>query len=506
MTYLGIMDDSSDVADVLPSYFENGTAVFNVTDRDLCQFVKTIDKIESGGYVGGRGIFKLNVEESSRIEGTKSEELLQILKPLIKDKSCTPATGNYFKTFEKKMRRLSVYSAPKTCWSEIVDFKADVQEKPLFEYCTCEDCFTESDSDSDTQNSRVNSDSDKQKSQVKRKRSCPKKSDMLKYPSVLNLLPHKYNGLQTPDFYIGEEHSCFAGHTEDGALYAANYLHLGFPKIWITIPPEYCEKVRDSLQSLKMDLVHTSCMNSLNHKYYVFTLKFLDDLNVKYHITVQHVGQLIILEPHTIHWGFNCGPNIAEAVNFGTVSWIPEGVKAMRWRCRCYGDSIIHLDMRILVAAFYPEMMKSLFDSSGANTEVLNVSPEHKVHLPEKEVHRKEKIYECSACRSAYKDHKKRLIDHVMAQHSDSAATLLNEIEEKYPTKASGSSGTGNVCEVCSTVIRGSSTHLEKHYQRQCNNMRLDEKTREEYGQALERLQQSVKRRKKAVKAEDNLE
>jgi len=57
------MGDSSDV---LPSYFENGTAVFNVTDRDLSQFVKTIDKIESGGYVRGQGIFK--VKNTFRVE------------------------------------------------------------------------------------------------------------------------------------------------------------------------------------------------------------------------------------------------------------------------------------------------------------------------------------------------------------------------------------------------------------------------------------------------------
>jgi len=80
-------------------------------------------------------VFQLNVEELSRIEGTKSEELLRILKPLIKEKcvlqelrkyplcdscygyrSCTPKTGQYIKKFEKKMACFSVYSAPKTCW------------------------------------------------------------------------------------------------------------------------------------------------------------------------------------------------------------------------------------------------------------------------------------------------------------------------------------------------------------------------------------------------------
>jgi len=126
--------------------------------------------------------------------------------------------------------------------------EADVEKKPLFLHCTCEDCFSQSDpdTDSDTDSSRV-------------KFMYPKKSVMLKYPryaagiqlkenssavnvtknfslskiiSVLDLLPNQYRGLTTSYFYIGEEHSCFAAHTEDGALYACNYLHLGFPKIW----------------------------------------------------------------------------------------------------------------------------------------------------------------------------------------------------------------------------------------------------------------------------------
>jgi len=199
------------------------------------------------------------------------------------------------------------------------------KKKPIFQRCTCEDCFSQSDTETD---------SNTETPPVKFK--YPKKIDLLKYPryaagiqleadnseikvtknfsmsqitSVLDLLPNLYKGLTMPYFYIGEEHSFFPAHTEDGALYSANYLHAGFPKIWlviclcwcnnlfstflwhfvkrscrITISPEYCDKVRDSLKRLKMDLVHTSCVNSLSHKYYVFTLQYLKNLNIPYHI------------------------------------------------------------------------------------------------------------------------------------------------------------------------------------------------------------------------------
>jgi len=139
--------------------------------------------------------------------------------------------------------------------------------------------------------------------------------------------------------------------------------------------------------------------------------------------------------------------------------------------------------------------------------QVLKVSPEPELQLPEKKVHRKVKLYECpaEACPNAYRDHKRRLEEHVRAHHPDSAFALLNQIDALYPTKVSAGF-TASVCEVCASLIRGSSTHLEKHYKRQLNNAKLNAKTKEDYARALGRLQQTVKRRKKAVKAKDNPE
>jgi len=122
------------------------------------------------------------------------------------------------------------------------------EKKPFFDHCKCEDCFTESEPEelSDTEANQVKSKYPKRSVllqypryaagiQVKRNDSgirVTKNFSMSSITSILDLLPSLYRGLQIPYYYVGEEHSCFPAHTEDGALYAANYLHLGFPKIW----------------------------------------------------------------------------------------------------------------------------------------------------------------------------------------------------------------------------------------------------------------------------------
>jgi hypothetical protein len=43
---------------------------------------------------------------------------------------------------------------------------------------------------------------------------------------------------------------------------------------------------------------------------------------------IQKQGQFVFLEPNAAHFGFNCGHNIAEAVNFASESWINHGLYA----------------------------------------------------------------------------------------------------------------------------------------------------------------------------------
>ncbi len=64
-----------------------------------------------------------------------------------------------------------------------------------------------------------------------------------------------------------------------------------------------------------------NCNDPLSHTSIIVTLKFLEEHNVPYHVIFQEVGDIVILFYNVIHFGFNLGYNIAEAVNVAYMGW-----------------------------------------------------------------------------------------------------------------------------------------------------------------------------------------
>ncbi|KAJ1518903.1 hypothetical protein ONE63_011489 [Megalurothrips usitatus] len=146
-------------------------------------------------------------------------------------------------------------------------------------------------------------------------------------------------------------------HVEDALTWSLNYLYLGHPKVWVVIPPWATELLEFHLRKSGILLNHASCTNILGHKSVLPTVRWLKEREIPFKVIVQHPGDMVVLYPSAAHFGFNLGPNIAQAINIATISWIPWGLNAKK--CLCTFDQI-HLDISPLVAAFRGDILSHL--------------------------------------------------------------------------------------------------------------------------------------------------
>jgi hypothetical protein len=79
------------------------------------------------------------------------------------------------------------------------------------------------------------------------------------------------------------------------------------------------------------------CDNWVRHRGLYVPKSVLDRGNIHYCQFQQSVGQVVITFPLVYHQGFNSGPNVAEAVNYGDRDWNMEGRKLCTKR-RCGYD------------------------------------------------------------------------------------------------------------------------------------------------------------------------
>ena len=68
------------------------------------------------------------------------------------------------------------------------------------------------------------------------------------------------------------------------------------------------------------------------------------------HQVLQTEGTFVLVLASAFHWGFNHGPNVAEAVNFGlAATWLPRAVRPSAAPCTCDGGQTPHIDVALLV-------------------------------------------------------------------------------------------------------------------------------------------------------------
>ncbi|KAG3035695.1 hypothetical protein PC121_g569 [Phytophthora cactorum] len=223
-------------------------------------------------------------------------------------------------------------------------------------------------------------------------------------------------GVTQSMLYFGMWRAMFAFHTEDMDLYSINYLHTGKPKFWYGVPPDAAPQLERAAQSMFPEK-HHECHEFLRHKTSLISPARLKEFGVPCYRAFQKPGEFVITFPTTYHQGFNLGFNIAEAVNFATLHWIPYGLKAKV--CKCLPDSV-RIDM--------DSFLTKLFEDPQCDPDLMGEDPwifsctcgkycSSNNHHAEVE----EQWFECSKC---------KIWAHVRCVHSDLAGTAAEELPQ----------------------------------------------------------------------------
>lgn len=139
-------------------------------------------------------------------------------------------------------------------------------------------------------------------------------------------------GINHTMFYVGQLFTRFCWHVEDAFLNSVSYLHEGSAeKVWYGVPPadalkfeEYASKNVFSPDLLRRYPHEVLLMNKTT----IFSPQELVKRDIKVCRVIHKPGSFVLTAPRAYHAGFNCGFNIAEAVNFANPKWIPVGREA----------------------------------------------------------------------------------------------------------------------------------------------------------------------------------
>ena len=130
-----------------------------------------------------------------------------------------------------------------------------------------------------------------------------------------------------------------AWHTEDLNMCSINYMHYGSPKFWYFISADDIKKFEGYLKN-KYPEAFVECSQYFRHKTLVANPYLVKDYNPNIHITkvLHQPGEFMVVFDSVYHQVFNSGFNMAEAVNFGTPSWLAEFPKFSR--CKCSSNNV----------------------------------------------------------------------------------------------------------------------------------------------------------------------
>ena len=155
------------------------------------------------------------------------------------------------------------------------------------------------------------------------------------YPLAGNVLLHsapETQGLTTPEAFCSEGFgTVFTLHTEDFDAPSINVNHSGSGKLWVVIPRDEHQKLMDALDRDGVAKRLGKCHQYVRHESLFLHPRYLNENRIQYRCFVQPPGIAVLVFPGAAHYGFNLGPNLAEAVNYVPEGWAPPTVK----QCAC---------------------------------------------------------------------------------------------------------------------------------------------------------------------------
>lgn len=149
-------------------------------------------------------------------------------------------------------------------------------------------------------------------------------------------------GIQKSNIYIGQFYTVFSFHLEFFDLGAVNFLHWGDEKIWYIVPHTDQEKL-ENLMNYFGTTLDSSCDKISKHRTLMIPPSILKKNGIKFTRVIQKPFEFIIIFPGGHHSGFNCGVNIAEAINYCTDSWLERYPKYSLCDCEDFNEDTLNI-------------------------------------------------------------------------------------------------------------------------------------------------------------------
>jgi len=122
--------------------------------------------------------------------------------------------------------------------------------------------------------------------------------------------------------YFARAYSVFAAHAEDHNLPSINQLVFGAPKVWFAVPPDQFLLATQVIKAATVRGELPTCPQAVAHKLSIPSLALLRAHGIRVTKFIQRQGDLVITAPGAIHFGINCGDNVAESTNVSDGTWL----------------------------------------------------------------------------------------------------------------------------------------------------------------------------------------